>query len=313
MGRDRMAGVIESGAARPPDADDAGDVGTSADVGLERHRHRAHGCTPIVRPHGVRALWVVGRHLTRTDVTRLAVEPLLVRCRPDIHDDGRDPSIANDAGNVRQLGTLRVAGTDDQHRHTVLQMTRLTWFSNHSWRPDTGCGSRSSATAAVGQRRKVDRAVEDGPAPLRPTTAIPIVAVGIQRAVGDQRLGHQQRPGQRVDAADVTVEQVAAVETLPAQLGVEVEPAVREAAAPQDLVEHERQLVDGVRELVGVPPVLGITAVGVDTAEQTVLDRVGHLVVERVAGEGGVVALDVHLELAVEPVAARNPWTVAVS
>ena len=49
-----------------------------------------------------------------------------------------------------------------------------------------------------------------------------------------QRLGHEQGPGQGVDAADVTVEQVAAVEALAAQLGVEVEPAVLEATAAED-------------------------------------------------------------------------------
>ena len=57
----------------------------------------------------------------------------------------------------------------------------------------------------------------------------------------------------------------------------------------------ERHLLDGVRELVGVPTVLGIAAVGVDAAEDAVVDGVRDLVVERVAGQGGVVDLDVDL------------------
>ena len=82
-------------------------------------------------------------------------------------------------------------------------------------------------------------------------------------------------------------------EALAAQLRVEVEAAGREPAAAQDLEDRERQLVDGVRELVGVPAVLGVAAVGVDAAEDAVRDRVGDLVLERVPGERRVVRLDV--------------------
>ena len=58
-----------------------------------------------------------------------------------------------------------------------------------------------------------------------------------------------------------------AVDALAAQLGVEVEAAGREAAAAQDLVQRQREVLDRVRELVGVPAVLGVAAVGVDAAE----------------------------------------------
>ena len=110
----------------------------------------------------------------------------------------------------------------------------------------------------------------------------------------------EQRFRQRVDAADVGVEQVGPRDGLSAQLGVEVEATGREAAAPQDLVDGERQLVDRVRELVGVPAVLVIAAVGIDAAEHPVAHRVGDLVMEAVAGERRVVGLEVELVLTLQ-------------
>ena len=76
--------------------------------------------------------------------------------------------------------------------------------------------------------------------------------------------------------------------------------------AAQDLVQGEAHLLDRARELVGVPPVLRVAAVGVDRAEHAGGDRGGHLVVEAVAGEGGVVGLEVDLDL-VEVVAGEEP------
>ena len=66
------------------------------------------------------------------------------------------------------------------------------------------------------------------------------------------------------------------------------------------------RVFDRVRELVGVPAVLRVAAVRVDRAEQVVGGRVGDFVVERVAGEGRVVRLDVDLVLGFEPVAAEK-------
>ncbi len=68
----------------------------------------------------------------------------------------------------------------------------------------------------------------------------------------------------------------------------------------------ERELVDRVRELVGIPAVLVVAPVRVDAAEDSVGDRVGDLVVEAVAGERRVVRLDVHPVLALEPVADQE-------
>jgi hypothetical protein len=105
----------------------------------------------------------------------------------------------------------------------------------------------------------------------------------------------------------VAVEQVEAVETLPAQLGVEVEATGREPARPDDLVQRQGQLVDGVRELVRVPAVLVIAPVRIDAAEDAVGRRVRDLVVEGVAGEGRVVGLDVDPVLVLQSVADEEP------
>ena len=63
---------------------------------------------------------------------------------------------------------------------------------------------------------------------------------------------------------------------------------------------------DRVRELVGVPAVLGVAAVGVDAAEDPVRDRVGDLVVEAVAGQRRVVGLDVDPVLRLQAVADQE-------
>ena len=67
-----------------------------------------------------------------------------------------------------------------------------------------------------------------------------------------------------------------------------------------------RGQVDVGRELVGVPAEQQVAAVGVDRAEDPVRDGVGQLVVQRVAGERGVVGLDVQLELVLEAVSGEE-------
>ena len=74
-------------------------------------------------------------------------------------------------------------------------------------------------------------------------------------------------------------------------------------AGPQDLVQRQHQVLDRVRELVGVPAVLGVAAVGVDAAQDPVRGRVRDLVVEAVARQRRVVGLDVDPVLVLQPVA----------
>ena len=182
-------------------------------------------------------------------------------------------------------------------------MRWLTRFSSSSWWPDTGCGSISPDATFASSDASDSRAVEDGPAE-RAVPARVALLERLREGPALEEVGRdEQRPGERVDAADVGVEQVGPVRALAAQLGVEVEAAGREPAAPQDLVERQGQVLDRVRELVGVPAVLRVAAVRVDAAEHPVRDGVRDLVVERVAGERRVVRLDVEPVLVLEPVA----------
>ena len=105
----------------------------------------------------------------------------------------------------------------------------------------------------------------------------------------------------------MAVEQVGPVHALPPELGVEVKAAGGEAAASKDLVDRRGELVDRVGELVGVPAVLRVTSVGIDAAKDVVVHGVGDLVMERVAGQRGVVHLDVDVVLTEQVVPVEEP------
>ena len=79
------------------------------------------------------------------------------------------------------------------------------------------------------------------------------------------------------------MEQICPVDTLATQLGVEHESAAGEAATAENLIYGQAHLVDGVRELVGVPTVLHVAAVRIDGSKDPVVHGVGDLVFERVA------------------------------
>ena len=110
--------------------------------------------------------------------------------------------------------------------------------------------------------------------------------------------GDLQPAGKGVHAADVGVDQVDRVGALAAHLGVEVEPpALGEPAVAQHLVHHQRGVVEVHGELIGVPAQQQVAGVGVDAAQQAVVHAVLDLVVEGVAGQGGVVGLDVQAKV----------------
>jgi hypothetical protein len=104
----------------------------------------------------------------------------------------------------------------------------------------------------------------------------------------------------------VAVEQIDRVDRLPAHLGIEVEAAGREAAAAEEVIERHREIGHVVRELVGVAAELRVTAVEVEAAEDAERQGGGDLVLEALSGQGRVVALDVDLELVLEPVVAQE-------
>ena len=86
-----------------------------------------------------------------------------------------------------------------------------------------------------------------------------------------------------------------------AVLGVEVE-AAGEAAVLQHLIHAHGGLVDAPGELVGVPSQEGVALVGVDGAQHAVDGGDAEIVLEGVARQGGVVGLDVHLEVLVQTI-----------
>ena len=106
-----------------------------------------------------------------------------------------------------------------------------------------------------------------------------------------------QAAGEGVHAADVGVEQVDRLEALAADLGVEVDAAGREPAHVEDAEHALRGQVDVGGELVGVPAQQVVAGVGVDRAQGARADGDLQLVHHRVAGQRGVVGLDVQLEV----------------
>ena len=114
-------------------------------------------------------------------------------------------------------------------------------------------------------------------------------------------LNHPRRNFQRqrhgIHRANMTIEQVVFVGTLPAHFRIKVEAAGGEAARFEDFIHHQRVLFDAVRELVGIPAQLRIAAVGVDGTEQPQRDGRRDLMMERVAGEGRMVGFNVQFNL----------------
>ncbi len=101
-------------------------------------------------------------------------------------------------------------------------------------------------------------------------------------------------------------EQILRIGGFAPHLRIEVQPTRRQAALPQHHQHRPHRVVQIHRELVGVPAVLRIAAVGVDAAQQARI--AGHLqiVLETVPGQRGVVGLDVELEILVQPVLAQE-------
>ena len=98
------------------------------------------------------------------------------------------------------------------------------------------------------------------------------------------------------------MEQVHLVEALAAHLGIEVIAAVLEPARLEDFIGGQGHLLDAVGELVGVPTVLRVAAVGVDAAEDPQRHGGGDLMMKTVPGQRRVVGLDVHFDFVFQAV-----------
>src|SRR5206468_12233824 len=87
------------------------------------------------------------------------------------------------------------------------------------------------------------------------------------------------------------MEEIGPAHALPPELRVEVEATRRESACGQDFVERERQLVDRIRELIGVPTVLVVAAVDVDADDAADCERARDFLMKAVTREGRLVRL----------------------
>ena len=199
-----------------------------------------------------------------------------------------------DAEDVAHRASAPVASRRSAAPRSTAQMCWLTTFSSSSWCPET---RPRVDLAGRDPRREVgedQRAVED----RRPERAAP---AGVARLDASRRAcrarpcrPRRAAPGRACRCPPMWAWNRSVRSMLwRRSLASKLKPPVVKPPAAQDLVEGQRELLDRVRELVGVPAVLGVAAVGVDAAEHPVRDRVGDLVVEAVAGERGVVGLDV--------------------
>ncbi len=135
------------------------------------------------------------------------------------------------------------------------------------------------------------------------------VALGEHLFVGRvlQQVGRdEQRPGHHVHRGDVGDEEVFGVGRVAARLGVEVRAAALETAAAHDDHHGLHHFIEVDGELVGVPAVLVVTAVGVDGAQHARVDGALQFVLEGVARQRRVVDLDVDLEILVQAMGAQE-------
>src|SRR5205814_9893354 len=202
---------------------------------------------------------------------------------------GPAASGAAGAGSVRVLGPFdAVHGPDAAVDQALEKLLR----SGPRTRID-----RAGRDAAL-QLRERHRTREDRRAELTRPTRIALLARRRERPVLDHVGGREEGVRERVDAGDVGVEQVGPADALPPKLRVEVEAAGRETTGGEDLVEGQRQLVDGVRELIGVPAILVVATVDVDAAESAERDRTRDLVMEAVTCQRRVVGFAIQSVLA---------------
>src|SRR5262245_787910 len=157
--------------------------------------------------------------------------------------------------------------------------------------------------AEVGEARL---SAEDLLAELAVPARIAVLDVLLELAVGHHLLGDEHTASEHIHASDVRVKEIRRVDALTPQLGVEVHTAAREAARRENLVANERDFLDVVRKLIGIPTEQRIASVHVDAAEDAVVDGVLDLVLEAMAAQDGVVRFDVDAILLLEAVALEE-------
>ncbi len=115
---------------------------------------------------------------------------------------------------------------------------------------------------------------------------------------------NQQRTGHDVHRCDVGDEKIFGVGRVAAGLSIEIRAAALQTASANDDHHRLHHFIEVDGELVGIPAILIVAAVGVDRAEHASIDGALQFVLERVTGQRGVVHLDVDLEILLQPVCA---------
>src|ERR1700724_2160360 len=165
---------------------------------------------------------------------------------------------------------------------------------------------RVSAERPVRQRRKVEAALEDLLAERLAPALVAALPGAREPPVLDHSLRREERTRADIHTSDMGMKQIDGVDRLAAQLRVEVQSAGSEASRLQNGIQPQRHLGHAVRELVGVPAQEQVAPVDVDAAEDAERQGHGDLVLEGVAGQGGVVDLDVGPDLLLEPEALEE-------
>src|SRR5262249_34349433 len=109
-----------------------------------------------------------------------------------------------------------------------------------------------------------------------------------------------------VHSADVGMEKVDGLEAFSANLGVEVDSAGGKTPHAEDAEHALGRQIKTCGKLVGIPAQERVTGVGVDGAECAGIDGDLELVHGLVASEGGVVGLEVQLEVGEEVVGPQE-------
>src|SRR3569833_2667746 len=153
---------------------------------------------------------------------------------------------------------------------------------------------------------QIEPAARDLLAELAAPAFVAVLAQPLELASSYDVCRREQRPGNRVDAADVRNIQVRRLHRLPPQLGVEVETARLEALVLFVLFLCRFLLLRVDGELVRIPAITRVAAIDVDRAENSKGARRCNLVLEVEARQSRMVDFDVDLHFFRQPVALQE-------
>src|SRR6476659_8560959 len=130
-----------------------------------------------------------------------------------------------------------------------------------------------------------------------------------EASVGTDGRRNLESPGKGIHATDVRMEEIDRLKALASDLRIEVEAAGGESSHLQNDQHHLRCEVDTCRKLISVPSDQLVTRIGVNRAERPSGGGDFAFVMHRMPGQGGVIGLEVQLEMLEQPVFAEKVET----